>query len=251
MQLIGAPFAIAVDAFSFLISSVSISMIRTPEPAMKPVGEETHLFKEIKEGLLIVFGGANLRALAGCLASLSLFNAMFEAVQILFLTRQIGLTAGWLGIIFAAGSVGFVLGAIAAGRLSSRLGLGRSMLYAAVMLGASDLIIPLMNAIHPLWLIIILLVLAEFAFGVSLTVFRIGHVSLRQSLTPDRLQGRMNATLNMLTWGIVPLGGLLGGAMGEAVGLTTTLVVAAVGEILSFAWLFFSPVKSIHNIGEV
>ena len=250
LQLIGAPFAIAVDAFSFLVSSFSISLIRTPEPANKPAEAGTNLGKEIKEGLVLVFGNRSLRALAACLASLSLFNAVFEAVQILFLTRQVGLSAGWLGIIFAGGSVGFVLGALAADRLSGKIGLGRSMLFTIAALGASDLLVPLMAAVHSLWLIVLLLILAQFVFGSSLTIFRIGHVSLRQSLTPDHLQGRMNATLNMLTWGIVPLGGLLGGALGEAAGLTTTLIFAAVGEMLSTAWLFFSPVKSIYKIGE-
>jgi MFS family permease len=182
------------------------------------------------------------------LASLSLFNAMYEAVQILFLTRQIGLAAGWLGVIFAGGSVGFVLGALVTQRLTQQIGLGRSMLWAVVLLGASDLLVPLMALIGQLWLVVLLLVLAQFCFGIALTIFRIGHVSLRQSLTPDHLQGRMNATLNVLTWGIVPLGGLLGGAMGEAIGLSLTLVFAALGEMLSMFWLFFSPVRVMQQV---
>ncbi len=251
LQLVGAPFAIAVDAFSFLVSSISIAMIRTPEPELSHAEEKIDLVREIKEGMELVFQGSKMRALAGCLASLSLFNAVFEAVQILFLTRQVGLTAGWLGIIFAAGSVGFVLGALLADRLTRRTGLGRSMLFAVVILGASDLLTPLIALLHQLWLIIALLILGQFAFGLSLTIFRIGHVSLRQSLTPDQLQGRMNATLNMVTWGIVPLGGVLGGAMGQAFGLTATLALAAIGEILSIGWLFFSPVRHIRQIGEL
>jgi MFS family permease len=250
LQLIGAPFAIAVDAFSFLVSSFSIGLIRTPEPEIKPMSAGTNLALEIKEGLNQVFREKTMRALAGCLASLCLFNAIFEAVQILFLTRQIGLSAAWLGLIFAGGSVGFVLGALLASRLSGRIGLGRSMLYTVVLLAASDLLVPLMGMIDRRWLVICLLVMAQFVFGMSLTIFRIGHVSLRQSLTPDRLQGRMNATLNVLTWGIVPLGGLLGGALGEAVGLSMTLVIAALGEMLSIGWLFFSPIRHIRQIGE-
>jgi MFS family permease len=250
LQFIGAPFAIAVDAFSFLVSSFSIGLIRTSEPEIKPVGASTNVGKEIKEGLNQVFRGQSMRALAGCLASLSLFNAIFEAVQILFLTKQVGLSAGWLGLIFAGGSVGFVLGALVTSHLSGWIGLGRSMLYAVVLLGASDLLVPLMSLIDQMWLVVSLLVMAQFAFGISLTTFRIGHLSLRQSLTPDHLQGRMNATLNVLTWGIVPLGGLLGGALGEVVGLSLTLVIAAVGEMVSIVWLFFSPVRHIRQIGE-
>ncbi len=103
VQLIGAPLAIAVDAFSFLVSAISIGSIRTQEPTIQPAEEGTNLGKEIKEGLHLVFGEQRLRALAGCIGSLSLFNAIIEAVQILYLTRQLGLNAGWLGVIFAGG----------------------------------------------------------------------------------------------------------------------------------------------------
>ncbi len=248
LQLIGAPIAIAMDALSFLVSSFSISLIRRPEPEVKQVDAPLNLWQEIKEGLHQVFSERRMRALAGCLASLSLFNAVFEAVQILFLTRRVGLTAGWLGLIFAAGSIGFVLGALLANRLTQWIGLGTSMLYAVAMLGASDLLVPAMGLINRIWLVVLLLVVAQFIFGSSLTIFRIGHVSLRQTLTPDHLHGRMNATLQVLTWGIVPVGGLLGGVMGEVLGLSQTLILAAVGEMLSAGWLYFSPVKLIRQV---
>ncbi len=250
LQLIGAPFAIAVDAFSFVVSALSISLIRSPEPEINPKAAPLDLRKEITEGLHQVFSERRMLALAGCLASLSLFNAVFEAVQILFLTRQVGLSAAWLGVIFAGGSVGFVVGALIADRLTGWIGLGRSMLYTVVLLGASDLLVPLMGLVSQRWLVVLLLIVAQFCFGLSLTIFRIGHVSLRQSLTPDHLQGRMNATLQVLTWGVVPVGGLIGGALGELAGLSLTLVVAAVGEMLSILWLLFSPVKHIHRVGE-
>jgi MFS family permease len=249
LQLMGAPSAIALDAFSFLVSSFSIALIRTPERVIEAAEIDHGLRKEIMEGLQQVFSQPGMRALAGCLASLSFFNALFESVQILFLTRQIGLAAGWLGVIFAAGSVGFLLGALSASRLMRRFGLGRSMLWAVLLLGASDLLVPLMSVISQIWLVVVLLVVAQFSFGIALTIFRIGHVSLRQSLTPDHLQGRMNATLNVLTWGVVPLGGLLGGAIGGVIGLGLALVIAAAGEMLSVFWLYFSPIKTVRQVG--
>ncbi|MFZ0534071.1 MAG: MFS transporter [Anaerolineales bacterium] len=251
VQLIGAPFAIAVDAFSFIISSFSIGLIRTPEPPLKPVEGGTDLGNEIKDGLRLVFGERSLRALAGCIGSISLFNAIFEAVQILFLTRQLGLSAAWLGVIFACGSVGFLLGAVIADRLTRRLGLGRCLVLGVLVIGASDMLLPLAGRLSILWLIIGVLVLAELFFGMGLTVFQIGQVSLRQSLTPDHLQGRMNATLSMLTWGIVPLGGLLGGVLGQVLGLSPTLLLAAFGEMLAVFWLVFSPVRMIRHTGGV
>lgn len=251
VQLIGAPLAIAVDAFSFLISAFSIGSIRTPEPSIKKVEDGTNLGSEIKEGLSLVFGERSLRALAGCISSLSLFNAIIEAVSILYLTRQLGLTAGWLGLIFAGGSVGFLLGALIADRLTRRIGLGRSLVLGVLITGASDLLIPLAGKISTLGLVIGMLMVAQFFFGMGLTIFQIGQVSLRQSLTPDHLQGRMNATLSMLTWGIAPLGGLLGGVLGQVIGLSPTLVLAATGEMLAVIWLVISPIKKIQQIGVV
>jgi Na+/melibiose symporter-like transporter len=251
VQLIGAPFAVAIDAFSFLVSAFSIGLIRTPEESKKPAEGEIGLGKEIKDGLQLVFGEPSLRVLAGCISSLSLFNAVIEAVQILFLTRQIGISAGWIGVIFAGGSVGFLLGALTADWFTRRLGLGRSLILGVLVIGASDLLIPLAGEINTFWLVVGLLLLAQFAFGIGLTIFQIGQVSLRQSLTPDQLQGRMNATFSMLTWGIVPLGGLLGGILGQQLGLSRTLVLAALGEMLAVLWLVFSPVRMIRRTGGV
>jgi predicted MFS family arabinose efflux permease len=95
--------------------------------------------------------------------------------------------------------------------------------------------------------IVAILILAQFTFGFGLTIYDVGQVSLRQAVTPDRLQGRMNATMQVIGLGIVPLGGLLGGALGEVIGLRETLIVAAVGEILSVGWLLLSPLRTLRE----
>ncbi len=243
VQLIGAPIAIAVDAFSFLVSAFSIGLIHTPEPSPTPAGTSTRLWSDIKDGLHHVISENRLRALAGCITSLSFFNAIFEAVQILYLTRQLGLSAGWLGVIFASGSIGFLLGAIVTESVDRRIGLGRSLLLGVLLTGGSDLLFPIAGRIHNQWQVIGLLILAQFFFGIGLTIFQIGQVSLRQSLTPDHMQGRMNATLSMLNWGVAPLGGLLGGALGLVIGLSQTLFLAALGEMAAVLWLVFSPLR--------
>jgi MFS family permease len=247
VQLIGAPIAIVIDAFSFIISALSIGLIRVKEPELQCGDTSIHVGQEIRDGLRHVFGEARLRALAGCITSLSFFNAAFEAVQILYLTRQLGLSASWLGIIFAGGSVGLLLGAIIAERVNRRVGLGKSMLLAVLLTGGSDLLFPIAGRFQALWLVISLLILAQFFFGIGLTMFQIGQVSLRQSLTPDQLQGRMNATMSLLSWGIVPVGALLGGVLGEILGVRPILLLAALGEICAVFWLYFSPIRLIKQ----
>jgi MFS family permease len=95
-----------------------------------------------------------------------------------------------------------------------------------------------------------MLIAAQFLFGLGLTVYDVGQTSLRQAVTPDHLQGRMNGTIYVLTLGIVPLGGLLGGALGEIIGPRPTLIVAALGEVLSAAWLLFSPLRTLRESPE-
>jgi MFS family permease len=249
VQIIGAPIAIAMDAFSFLISATSIGMIHAPEPDPSQARINTHLWTEMIQGWHHVFSEGRLRALASCITSLSFFNAIFESVQILFLTRQLGLSAVWLGIIFASGSVGFLMGAIVTDKVDRRIGLGRSLLLGVLLTGGSDLFFPIAGRIHTQWLVIGLLILAQLFFGIGLTMFQIGQVSLRQSLTPNQLQGRMNATLSMLSWGIAPLGALLGGMLGLVIGLSPTLFVAALGEMAAGLWLVFSPLGIVPHKG--
>ena len=81
---------------------------------------------------------------------------------------------------------------------------------------------------------------AQFFFGMGRTTFNIGQISLRQRVTPDHMQGRMNATINFVRAISIAVGGLLGGWLGSVIGLQWTLIVAAIGEILAAGWLFTS-----------
>ena len=247
VQLVTAPVAIAVDAISFLISALFLGLIRTPEPAPKPPDEQQSIFVQVGEGLGLVSGNALLRAIAGSMSTVHLFNAVLEAVFVLYLTRELGIGPGMLGLIFASGSVGFLVGALLSGRVSRRLGLGSGIIGGLLLVALSDLLIPLLSGSVAIMVRILVLIVAQFFFGLGLTVFNIGQVSVRQSVTPDHLQGRMNATMSFIAAGSVPLGGLLGGGLGEMIGLRPTLVLAALGEMLAVLWLIFSPMRSLHG----
>jgi predicted MFS family arabinose efflux permease len=99
----------------------------------------------------------------------------------------------------------------------------------------------------PLELAVPLLVASQFLIGFSTPVYNINQVSFRQAITPDRLQGRMNASVRFIVWGTIPIGSLVGGALGEAVGLRPTLVVGAAGALLALLWVLFSPVRSLRE----
>jgi predicted MFS family arabinose efflux permease len=120
-----------------------------------------------------------------------------------------------------------------------------------LLVGLSDLLIPLIDGSMAVVVIMALLILAQFFFGLGFVIFNTSQVSLRQAITLDDLQGRMNATVGLIDWGVVPLGGLLGGGLGEAIGLRSTLLLAALGEILAVLWLLLSPMRSLHEQPEL
>lgn len=247
VQLVTAPIAIAVDAISFLISALFLGWIRAPEPAPKPSDQRENIWRELGEGLRLVSGNRLLRAIAGCMGIVGLFNSVLEAVFVLYVTRELGIEPGLLGLVFAVGSVGFLLGTLLPGWVTRRFGLGPGIVGGLLLVGLSDLLIPLADESMAVVVIILVIMTAQFFFGLGFVVFNTGQVSLRQAITPDRLQGRMNAMMSFVGWGIVPLGGLLGGGLGEVIGLRPTLLLAALGEILAVLWLLLSPVRSLHE----
>jgi len=181
------------------------------------------------------------------MSTLHLFNSVLEAVFVLYVTRELGIGPGLLGLIFASGSVGFLIGALLPGWVTRRFGLGSGIIGGLLLVGLSDLLIPLVGGSVVMVVRILVLMAAQFFFGLGLTIFNIGQVSVRQAVTPDHLQGRMNATLSFIAAGSVPLGGLLGGALGEMIGLRPTLVLAALGEMLAVFWLILSPIRSLRE----
>lgn len=243
IQVATAPLAILVDAVSFMLSGLSLSLIRKAEAAPQRDNETEHLLSEIGAGVRLLLDNATLRALTATTVMISFFNAALEAIYLLYMTRTLGLSAGWIGLIFGTGSLGFLLGAIFPNHFVKRFGLGRTMIAGLILLALADLLLPLAAGPQPL--IIALLIAAQICFGFGLTFYNIGHVSLRQSITPEGMLGRLSGTLDFFQAGLIPLGALAGGLLGEWLGVRPTLLLAAVGELLAVVWLMNSPVRTL------
>jgi MFS family permease len=246
VQLVTAPIAVAVDAASFLASAVCLGFIRTVEPA--PVSDSSgrgSLWVELREGLAVVLTNPLLRSIAGCTATSNLFGNALQAVYVLYVTRQLGIGPAVLGLIFAVGGPGALLGSLLAGRVADHFGLGATII-GAILLGAlASLLIPLASGSTVV--VTAVLMLASFLMGLANPLYNINQVSLRQAITPDRLQGRMNASVRFLVWGTIPIGALVGGALGEAVGLWPTIMAMAVCSLLAPLWVLFSPVRVLRR----
>jgi MFS family permease len=246
VQIVTAPIAVALDALSFIASMLFLITIRVPEPAVKrPSGPQASVWSDIKEGLGVVVSNPLLRSIAGCTGTANLFSNAMNVIFVLYATRSLGLQPAEIGLIFAAAGPGALLGSVVAGRAARAFGLGRTIIVSIALGGLAGLIVPLASGPRPV--VVALLVLSYAVFGFGSPVYNINQVSLRQAITPDRLQGRMNASMRFIVWGTIPVGALLGGALGDAIGLWPTLLIGAVGQLLAPLWVLLSPVRALRE----
>ncbi|MDA8188411.1 MAG: MFS transporter [Dehalococcoidales bacterium] len=246
VQIVSAPLAIAFDALSFFISAVFLSLIGRTEEAPDRT-TRAPLLVEAREGLSVVFGNPYLRSIAGATATFNVFSSAIWALYILFATRELGLEPAAIGVVFGVGNAGALTGAVFAGHLARRLGLGRVIVGASLIGGLGNLVIASATGGFALPT----LITAHFLISLSLPLYNINQVSLRQAITPERLLGRVNATNRFLVWGTMPLGGLAGGALGETLGLRPAIALAAICGLTGFLWVLRSPVSTLDRIPEI
>ncbi|RKR90423.1 putative MFS family arabinose efflux permease [Micromonospora pisi] len=245
VQLLTAPLAVAGTAVAYLAAAYRLTALRRTPPA--PVPERrTRLGAQIGAGLRHVFGNRELRAL-GLTAALGNFGSQVvnTMLPVLFV-RELGLPAGVLGLFWAVGGVGLLLGARCARPLGARLGIGRTLGLVGLCLAPAGLLVPLIDRGPWLWLAGAGWVLALFKTGVD----NVLGVSLRQRMTPDDLLGRMNATFRFLLTGALALGAAAAGLVGELTDARTTLWVGAAFMAAAFLPVFLSPVRTRLDLPE-
>ena len=243
VDVIGASYAIALDSVSFLVSGAAVAAIRTREPKPEvPEGGHRSLVHDMGEGLRFVFGNVLLRAIAATTATANLFSGISTAVEVVFLVRTVHASPAVIGLMFALGGLGGVLGAFAAGPVARRFGGARATII-GLGFGVGVLLVPLSQP-GPR---VLLFGFGLMAGGFAAVVYNVNQVSFRQHLCPDRLLGRMNATMRFIVWGVIPIGALIGGVLGTVFGLRTTLWIGSVGSVLSIVWLLASPMRTMRD----
>jgi MFS family permease len=251
VQVLGAPIALLANALTFMVSVFSLTTIKRQEPATEPPegSEAQRVWVDIKEGLAFTWSDARLRPCALEAATYNLFWMAFETAFLIYVARTLDLSAGLIGGIISCGAVGAFAGAGLAERTARRLGIGPTILYAMILGCAAPVLVPLASGSQPI--VVAVLVLSFFLGGAGTTVANIHVVSMRQTITPHRLLGRMNASYRFLAWGVVPFGAGLGGGLATVIGLRPTLFVSAVGLIGAALWVLFSPVPRYRTLADM
>jgi MFS family permease len=245
ITVLSAPFAVAMDAVSYLASAAFLLAIRQREPAApghtRPPGG---MIGEILVGIRYVLGHPILRGLAVTAGLIQFFGRMVMAVLLVYLVRQIGLSAALIGTVLSVGSLGFVLGALLAGRVSRRFGLGRTLTGAAVIASLG----PVSYALGPRPYAGVFVAAGFFLYGVAAVVWTVNSISLRQAITPPAILGRTGASIRLLALGAIPLGSAVGGLLGGGVGLRQTIVIGALGSLCASLPVMLSPVRRLRRM---
>jgi MFS family permease len=248
VSLLTAPWAVLTDAISFLGSALFVLRIRTREEVAESAAapERRGMRAEAWEGLQFVWKDRRLRALT---ESTVIFNFCANgafAVYLVYAVRSLGLSPAAIGIIFSVGNVGWLAGALVAGRLTTRLGVGRTIILTGAIAAPALMLVPAAPQSSPIPFLVAAGVLSSF----GLVIWRISQVSLRQAITPDHMLGRVNAMSRFMMWGTIPLGTLLGGALGSTIGLRETLWIGTIGASLTVLPVLFSPLRTLVTVPD-
>jgi MFS family permease len=245
VQLISAPFAILIDAVSFVLSAAGIILIRTAEPPPPPAAERRPVLRDMAEGLRLVLRQPILRGLAGHAATMTFFGNFIGVLYSIYCVQELGIPPAIVGVMIGLGGVGAFIGTLIVGPVTRRLGVGRSIIGAVLFGTLVNMMIPLVWG--PPLLVAGILMMTQLVGDIGWPVYSVNEQSLRQAIVPDRLLGRANASMQFLTGGIAPLGALLGGWLGEVIGMRPTLLIAIAGLLLAILWLIFSPIRQLRD----
>jgi predicted MFS family arabinose efflux permease len=246
VQLLTGPVTLLLDAFSFLGSALFLGRIKTQEPPVERDGNG--VFRSVWDGFRFVLGDELIRPELLCAATVNLFNYVFHAIFVLYATKELGVSPGTLGVALGVGAVGGILGALVTPRLERAVGLGSSIVIGSVLFPAPLILVPIASGSE--LKLGLMLGAAEFFSAVGVMIFDVTAASMHFMRTPDRIRARMSATFKFVNYGIRPIGALIGGGLGTAIGLQTTLWIGVLGALAGVMWLLFSPIPRLRAVVE-
>jgi MFS family permease len=230
VQALTAPFAVLADALSFLGSAFFLARIRPEEPAAAKPGDGA-----VMAGARFIRRSEVVRTSLLAASTVNFFNFMFFALFVLYATRYLHVQPGVLGLVLGLGAIGGLAGAAVTKRLGNRFGFGRIYTLSFLVFAAPMALVP--AAAGPHWVILAMLMGAEFIGGFGVMVLDISIGAIFSAVIPHDLRSRVSGAFQAVNYGVRPLGALAGGFLGTVIGPRPTLWVAAAGGCLSFVIL--------------
>ncbi|MGH3662343.1 MAG: MFS transporter [Micromonosporaceae bacterium] len=242
-----APFAVLVDAASYLISGLLVFRIRAPEPspAQHMTGQRDSLRADVAEGFSLLLRSRNLRALLGEATTFNLAHEVFMIGLLLWLARDLDVSAALIGLVVSLSAVGAFIGAATGARLSARYGFGRTMVVTLTIGNSAPLAVALSADGGAAAIALLGAVFLVMGFGIALA--NVHNVTLRQTAIPEHLRGRVNAAYRLVSWGALPVGGALGGLLTAQLGSRPATLAGAVGIAVATLWVVFSPIPRLRE----
>ncbi|MEU8226868.1 MFS transporter [Kribbella sp. NPDC048915] len=238
VQWLTAPFAMIADALTFVFSAIQLSRLDV-EPAVTEESSEP-LLRRAAAGMRYVLKHPYLRPGLACATTVNFFNLISLALLVLFASRNLGLSAGVIGVALGIGASGGLLGAVSASPLSRRLGAGPVIAFGAVVFPGSVAIAALADG--PTWVKAAALAVAEFVGAFAVMCFDVPLNSLEAAVVHEHMRSRVAGAFSTINYGIRPLGAVVGGFLGTWIGVRETLLVSAAGGLLSVLWLIGTPI---------
>jgi MFS family permease len=248
VQVLGPPLAMLADALSYLGSVVFLRRIQSPEPPIEP--EEGGLRERLLAGLAFILRDPIMRPTLLAVATINLFNLAFAALFILYTTTELGVAPGILGLVLGSGAVGGLIGAVVASRVGRRVGLGPAYALGCVLFTLPLLLVQIADAGMPMPVILALLFAYEFGAGLGVMILDINVGAILSARIPDRIRSRSSGAFRFINYGVRPIGALLGGLLGAAIGVREALFVASIAATLGVLWLVGSRVLRLRNLPE-
>jgi MFS family permease len=239
-----APYAILVDAASFVVSTLFMIPIRRVEtlPERTEGAPKPKMLPELKEGLLYVVQHRYLKWIAACTGSANFFGSIAFSIVVLYMARSLHMSSMAAGIVMAGFGIGSIIGAVLTPRFQKAVGVGRAIWIPAMLFSLAGLAFPRAPVGFPVPVLLVGTLMA----GIGGMAYNITQVSLRQAITPERMQGRMNASMRWIVWGTMPIGSLVGGAIATTYSVKTALWVGAIGSAFTFLPVLLSSVAKIR-----
>ncbi|WP_412740823.1 MFS transporter [Krasilnikovia sp. MM14-A1259] len=241
VQVLAAPLALVADVVTYLASAALLSRLDVTDP---PVERASGL--GMAAGVRYVARSATLRPLLLAATTLNLFNYLFAALFVLYVTTELHVSPGTLGLVIGAGSVGGLVGAAITGPVSRRIGIGPALILGLVAFPAPLILVPLAGSAHVP--VLALLVVAEFVSALGVMLLDITSGSVQTAATPQTMLAVVAGFKRTVNYGVRPLGAVLGGALGATIGIRPTLWIATVGALLGVLWVLFSPLRTMRRL---